>query len=263
MKVFVFQGGLGNQIFEYAYYQHELKKNPHLKYLFPRVKCHNGFELDKWFDVKLNEASSWQKVLYELSRRLQGKGLLRIITDKDIEMSKDSYFAVGYIQTKQFLENDFIRFRDIVLSDENLEYCRLMESTESVAIHIRRGDYLQAQYKSIYGGICTEEYYQKALAKVTSKFKKPSFFVFSNDPVWVRENLQLENAYYINCNTGANSPLDMYLMSKAKAVIMANSTFSYWGAKLNRGAQMVIYPKKWINSPYEVPDIFESNWIGL
>ena len=52
-------------------------------------------------------------------------------------------------------------------------------------------------------------------------------------------------------------------MSKAKAVIMANSTFSYWGAKLNRVAQMVIYPKKWINSPYEVPDIFESNWIGL
>ena len=91
MKVFVFQGGLGNQIFEYAYYQHELKKNPRLKYLFPKAKCHNGFELDKWFDVSLNEASCWQKILYEIAVRLQGKGLLKLIADKDNRLLDDKY----------------------------------------------------------------------------------------------------------------------------------------------------------------------------
>lgn len=263
MKVFVFQGGLGNQIFEYAYYQHELKKNPRLKYLFPKAKCHNGFELEKWFDVSLNEASCWQKILYEIAVRLQGKGLLKLIADKDKSLLDDKYYAVGYVQSRQFAEDGFIHFKDIALSEENSKYCRLLESTESVAVHIRRGDYLQEPFKAIYGGICTEDYYRMALDRVRSQFKNATFFVFSNDAEWVRENLQLEHAYFVSCNSGLNSPIDMYLMSKAKAIIMANSTFSFWAAKLSQSVQMVVYPKKWVNRPLEVPDIFEQSWTGL
>ena len=266
MKVFVFQGGLGNQIFEYAYYQHELKKNPHLKYLFPKVKCHNGFELDKWFDVKLSKASKWQEWLYWLIVRLKGKGIAglanKMIVDKDAFFSKDKYFAEGYLQSKKYLASDFIKFRNIELSAENQRFLDLIENTQSIAIHIRRGDYLQPPYDAIYGGICTDEYYAQAIDIIKRNFDNPTFFVFSNDMDWVKNNLKLGNAYYIDCNTGANSPLDMYLMSKTKGLILANSTFSFWGAHLNPSAKLVIYPKKWINK-FAVPDIFNKEWLGL
>lgn len=263
MKVFVFQGGLGNQIFEYAYYQHELKKNPCLKYLFPNVKCHNGFELNRWFEVTLHEASFLQKKFFELAQRLKSKHLINLIADKDIDLQSDRYFATGYIQSKQFLADGFIQFKDFSLSEENKRYLDLIRSTESIAVHVRRGDYLQEPYKAIYSGICTEEYYKKALDLVNEKFNNPTFFVFSNDMDWVKENLRLENAYYIDCNTGENSPLDMFLMSKTKGLVLANSTFSYWGAKLNGNKELVVYPKKWINKPFEIPNIFDTDWLGI
>lgn len=268
MKVFVFQGGLGNQIFEYAYYSSELKKNPHLKYLFPKVKCHNGFELDKWFDVKLNKATWFQEYLFWLLQRLKPQGLSRffakrLVVDKDKDLSADSYFATGYLQSKKYLTSDFIKFKHLDLAEANQRYLDLIENTESVAIHVRRGDYLQAPYKAIYGNICTDEYYKKALDIVKNKFKNPTYFVFSNDMEWVKNNLKLDNAYYVDCNIGVNSPIDMFLMSKTKGVILANSTFSFWGAQLNNFAKVIVYPQKWINKPYEVPDIFKSNWFGI
>lgn len=266
MKVFVFQGGLGNQIFQYAYYKAMLQSNPHLRCLYPMAKSHNGFELSRWFDVTLNDASFFQKAMYEIARRLQGKSLMgriKMIADKDVDIADDKYFAVGYIQTQRFLQDDFIRFKDLELSTENRAYCRLLETTDSIAIHVRRGDYLQEPYRDIYGGICTDEYYRKALDIVKSKYPNATYFVFSNDAEWVKANLTLDNAHYVDCNTGVNSPMDMFLMSKAKALILANSTFSYWGAKLNNRGPLVIYPKKWINKPYEVPDIFAAEWIGI
>ena len=266
MKVFVFQGGLGNQIFEYAYYQHELKKNLRLKYLFPKVKCHNGFELDKWFEVKLFKASIWQEWLYWFIVRLKSKGMgfwaNMMIVDKDTSFSQDKYFAEGYLQSKRYLSTNFIKFRRMNLSAENKRFLQLIESTQSIAIHIRRGDYLQPPYDAIYGGICTDDYYVQAIDIIKRNFDNPTFFVFSNDMDWVKNNLKLGNAYYIDCNTGADSPLDMYLMSKTKGLILANSTFSFWGARLNTSAKIVVYPKKWINK-LAVPDIFANDWLGI
>lgn len=137
-----------------------------------------------------------------------------------------------------------------------------MHSSNSVSIHIRRGDFLSPQYYEKLGDIATKYYYYNAIEYITNKINDPIFFVFSDDIEWVKLNLQIKNAIYITWNTDKNSYKDMYLMTQCKANIIANSTFSYWGAYLNDNNPVVCYPKKWINSS-DVPDIFPYSWVGL
>lgn len=262
MKVFVFQGGLGNQIFEYAFYKKELENNPKLRYLFP-VKCHNGFELNRWFNVTLNEASIFDRLLYLFADRLKRYGILSMIADKDLADNADCYFVKGFFQDKRYFKDFNIDFKDIKLSNANKQYLEMIKNSNSVAIHVRRGDYLQPPYNEIYGGICTEEYYKAAIEIIRNNFIDPMFFIFSNDKQWVMDNFNLKNAVFVNCNTGLSSPIDLYLMSHAKGNIIANSSFSFWAAYLNRSTQLVVYPKKWFNSKYNAPNIFPSDWFGI
>ena len=106
-----------------------------------------------------------------------------------------------------------------------------MEETQSVSVHIRRGDYLDDVNKSLFGGICTDAYYQKAIAYMREKLPDAKFFFFSDDIPYVREQYQ-ETAYQIvDWNQGRDSLYDMMLMSRCKHNICANSTFSFWGAQ--------------------------------
>lgn len=93
------------------------------------------------------------------------------------------------------------------------------------------------------------------------KFHRPTFFVFSDDIPWVKKNMSIPDAYYIDWNKHEDSYLDMYLMSQCKANIIANSTFSFWGAILGNEKEMVIRPKRWIGN--DVPDIFPSSWFSI
>ncbi len=263
MKAFVFQGGLGNQIFEYAYYNILRKSKPNLGYIFPKGNNHNGFELDKWFDVSLTKGTFFDEWFYPIAKKMKELGIINLIANKDVDPLMDKYYITGYFQNKSYLSDNFIQFRKIELSEENQHFLNLMKSTESIALHIRRGDYLVPPFDSIYGGICTEMYYKKAIKIAEKLFNTPSYFIFSNDMDWVKENFQLNNAFYVECNTGKNSPVDMYLMTHAKANIIANSSFSFWGAYLNKGKSLVVYPKKWFNSKYSAPDIFPQEWIGI
>lgn len=262
MKVFVFQGGLGNQIFEYAFYKKQLENNPNLEYLFP-VKSHNGFELNKWFDVTLNKASFLKKILYIVAIKLKEKKIFNLIADKDQDPNDDNYFVTGFFQDKQYFDNIDISFKEFNLSKANREYLEQIKRTNSVAIHVRRGDYLQPPYDEIYGGICTSKYYQEAVEIIKGKLKDPVFYIFSNDKDWVKNNMNIQNAIYIDCNTGMNSAIDLYLMAHAKANIIANSSFSFWGAYLNRRKPFVVYPQKWFKSKYIAPNIFPSDWLGI
>ena len=119
------------------------------------------------------------------------------------------------------------------------------------------------QMEYFLDNICTTEYYNKAVHIIKKEISNPTFYIFSDDIEWVKNNLPLENACYIDWNTGNQSIYDMYLMTNAKAHIIANSTFSYWGAMLSKSSLITIYPKKWFNSKFAVPNIFPQNWIGL
>jgi hypothetical protein len=263
MKIIVFQGGLGNQIFQYAFYRFQKKNYPQLKWIFASGNSHNGFELNKWFDVEMVHANFLWRIIFRIVHFLKVKGIHDYIIDADANPEKNGIFISGYWQNKKYYQKHFLNFKKLKLSSQNEDIKKRMQSTQSIAIHIRRGDYLQPPYDKIYSGICTIEYYQHAIQIIKMHFDNPQFFIFSDDIEWVKENLKIPNSIFIDWNKGHNSIYDMYLMSHTKANIIANSTFSYWGAFLNSKTEMVIYPKKWFNSQYSTPDIFPKTWLGI
>jgi hypothetical protein len=108
------------------------------------------------------------------------------------------------------------------------------------------------------------DYYSQAIALCREKLgTSVRFFFFSDDIAWVKENIQVENAEYIDWNTGKESIYDMYLMSQASANIIANSTFSYWAAFLNKRNRLVVYPKNWFANGWIPGDIFPDDWVVL
>ena len=130
-----------------------------------------------------------------------------------------------------------------------LEILNEIENSNSISIHIRRGDYMSPENYNMYGCIATPTYYKKAIKVIEEKVENPTFFVFSNDMDWVKKNIQINSrVFYIDINSGNGSYKDMQLMSNCKHNIIANSSFSWWGAWLNENKnKIVIAPKKWIN----------------
>ena len=129
---------------------------------------------------------------------------------------------------------------------------------------MRRGDYIN---NTLYGNICTKDYYLKAIERIKEIKEIDTFCVFSNDIMWCKENLSSFlnecNVIYVDWNHGKNSYQDIYLMSQCNNNIIANSSFSWWGAWLNQNIdKTVICPKKWNNIPnslFEMPD----DWVKI
>lgn len=106
--------------------------------------------------------------------------------------------------------------------------------------------------------------YQRALKSMKEICPSVKFVCFSDDIQWVKQNLELGNrAVFVDWNSGTDSPLDMYLMSQCRYGIMANSTFSYWGARLGRKKNRIYYPEKWWNHGTGLPDIFPNTWVKI
>ena len=261
MKILYFGGGLGNQIFEYTFYlairEHFPEEDIRGIYLNSKFKEHEGgLELENVFNVKLPPTSLKAKLLTGLIylwKKIHPKTNLCSLHNTIVNW--DAIIFNAFKSDISFYENriNWLEFKPIKLSNKNLEIINRMQSTNSVCLHIRRGDFLSIEYMNILANIATVKYYERAIE---------FFFVFSDDIAWCKENMQLSQVTYIDWNIGKDSYIDMYLMTFAKANIIANSTFSYWGAYLNRNNPIVIYPKKWINADY-YPNIFPINWIGL
>ena len=224
-----------------------------------------GLELENVFNVKLPPTSLKAKLLTGLIylwKKIHPKTNLCSLHNTIVNW--DAIIFNAFKSDISFYENriNWLEFKPIKLSNKNLEIINRMLSTNSVCLHIRRGDFLSIEYMNILANIATVKYYERAIEFVQSKLINTFFFVFSDDIAWCKENMQLSQVTYIDWNIGKDSYIDMYLMTFAKANIIANSTFSYWGAYLNRNNPIVIYPKKWINADY-YPNIFPINWIGL
>ena len=138
-----------------------------------------------------------------------------------------------------------------------------MKRYNSVSIHVRRGDYLNGYYYETLGKICDIAYYQRAIGTIKERVDNPHFYIFSDDPDYVTENLTIENATFVNFNRGNDSWQDMYLMSQCKHNIIANSTFSWWGAWLNNNPQkVVVAPSHWFAN-MDNDEIVLPEWIRL
>lgn len=149
------------------------------------------------------------------------------------------------------------------ISDRNREMIRKMQETESVSVHIRRGDYLDAANRPVFGGICTNDYYRAAIGFLKEKYPQAAFFFFSDDIPYVREHYLEEASEIIDWNNGKNSIYDMMLMSSCRHNICANSTFSFWGARLNPyESKVMIRPSIHKNTQICIPEQMKELWAG-
>lgn len=264
-------GGLGNQMFQYAMYKSLENKGKLVKLdsksFYETKKEHNGYELERIFDIKPNKPTKEDlekfdenniSTLFKIKRKLFGDKKFvydtkEYVFNKDVYKLKNSYLN-GYWQSIKYfegIENDIkkdFRFKN-QLDNKNLEILNEIENSNSISIHIRRGDYMSPENYNMYGCIATPTYYKKAIKVIEEKVENPTFFVFSNDMDWVKKNIQINSrVFYIDINSGNGSYKDMQLMSNCKHNIIANSSFSWWGAWLNENKnKIVVAPKKWIN----------------
>lgn len=277
MKIVKYIGGLGNQMFIYAFsvalretFRQEILVDTHY---YKSRNFHNGLEIERIFGIHLAEAKlidklrmSWYFPNYWIDYHLLGKLPARKNTVRELPGQKVNFellgdssdkFYDGYWQSYQYFDScrDVIlkefTFPKISMEDKlNFELNeRLKNEENSVGIHIRRGDYLK-NWK--YRGLCGIDYYQKAIAYILEHIKSPKFFLFSDDINWVKENISpLLKGYdvtFVNWNHNINSYKDMQLMAMCKNLIIANSSFSWWAAYLNQNNPIVVAPEKWINS---------------
>ena len=150
-------------------------------------------------------------------------------------------------------------------NDNNKRIINMMRESDSVSIHVRRGDYQNSvHWRVILGDICDKKYYEDAIEKVYSLLSKPVFFIFSDDIEWVKSNLNLDHPVFVDWNQGENSFRDIQLMSYCKVNIIANSTFSLCASWLNVNTNPIrIVPSKWLNSYFDnlLIKYIPSDWI--
>lgn len=271
MKIVVFGGGLGNQIFEYGFYKH-LKLNFKSEKVYGIyhgrwLNEHNGLEIDRIFQVKLPKQSFIALIVASGLFLLKKIGLYSKLIDMGTRtVNPNAIVYNGCKVNKAFIPKgtDWLKFKIFELNPQNDFVLNRINECNSVFVHIRRGDYLSDKYRKRFEGTCPITYYHSAISFMEKNFEKPFYFVFSDDIEWVKKNIQLpSNATYITWNTGKDSYIDMYLMSNCKAGIIANSTFSFWAARLGKEKKIVTYPERWINTEDGAPDIFPDSWIKL
>lgn len=185
----------------------------------------------------------------------------------------DNTHLIGFWQSEKYFKNikstiyedfDFNKVKNI--SGSNSAYLRKINETNSVSIHVRRGDYVtNSEYNKIHG-TTNENYYKSAVEHIYKNLDSPHFYIFSDDINWVKENLEFPGSYqYIEANTGRSAIFDMWLMSTCKHNIIANSSFSWWAAWLNSNEnKMVIAPSKWFQSiEHDTSDVIPPHWIKI
>lgn len=290
MKIVDVIGGLGNQMFQcaFALALKKLYANEEIKLEvihFNGYGLHNGFEITRVFPnyplviagkdeikklTRYIPNYQWSRIARRFIRPRKTEYLQRyqeayIYKYAPFDIKGDMYYE-GYWMSPTYF--DFCRsevlqayrFRPFD-TDDNNEYAKMLEADNSVTIHVRRGDYVGADS---FKDICTLSYYRNSISEVKKYIKTPVFFVFSNDLEWCRENLKDEFGdsvvHYVNNNKGMESYRDMQLMSLARCNILANSSFSWWGAYLNQRKDHIVFcPNKWVNN-LDYKDHYVDTW---
>lgn len=289
MVIIEMSGGLGNQMFQYALYCKfkSLHKEVALDTSFFRSKqklrkmeigifCLNYREITDEEAAEIKGYgycdSLFDKIQHKIKRKICHPNYL--IYEDNIENFQPEIFGMDQVYLSGYWQNEKY-FSDIAgeihknfsfpldMDLKNKEILSRIKQENSVSVHVRRGDYLLAKNENVYGGICTEEYYKKAIAYMDAQINSPHYFLFTDDVKWAEKNMRYPNMTIISNNTGSNSYIDMFLMSQCKHNIIANSSFSWWGAWLNQNEKkMVIAPKRWFNN-HENTDIICENWITI
>ncbi|MBR1796752.1 MAG: alpha-1,2-fucosyltransferase [Clostridiales bacterium] len=283
MIIVQFSGGLGNQLGQYGLYlEYEARG---FKTYADLSWYRNGQSTDGKVDIRSMELSLLGLSVKECPKLYEyyGKqgGLHRYIRRLCVGhtyMEEGYKFTPalldvdrGYVMGGSFIGEEYITNcadelrSSISFKGTDAPYIKEMErrisETDSVSIHMRLGDYLNNN--SLYGNICTPEYYRRAVEHIRSNVPDATFFLFSNDVKAASELLGIEGVVPVEGNTGDRSYLDMYLMSRCRHNIIANSTFSWWGAWLNnKEGRIVICPTTLLNG-YDNGSVYCNDWVRI
>ena len=285
-------GGLGNQMFQYAAGRALSLRRGQSFHLdvsgFSCYQLHQGFELQKVFDcaAELTQEEGVRRILgwqnSNVIKKVLAYPLFAMFRRSEyvvephfnywdgLERVPNNCYLVGYWQSeKYFLDFQFDIRRDfsfkVPLSGVNAELAKDISSTNSVSIHVRRGDYVANLKANRTHGTCAVDYYENAIRYIADRVISPQFFIFSDDIDWVRRNLPIDGpCQYVGHNQGGDSFNDMHLMSLCKHQIIANSSFSWWGAWLNASTdKIVVAPKRWFAIERNTADLLPDSWVAL
>jgi hypothetical protein len=292
------KGGLGNQMFQYAFgvtMSYKLKSDLVFDLSFndniPKAKgiTNRSFQLTIFnilpIEISKNDLRKLKPLFNRVVNTIATKiGINGIQTssyflekqygyNKRINIISSNCYLSGYWQSYYYFESIEPKIRELFtfksdLNGENLNRLNLIIGTNSVSIHIRRTDFLNNKSHDIHGS-CSLTYYKDAIELVNSKIQSPHYFIFSDDIEWVKENDLFSNlqATFIFGNIMDKSYIDMQLMSNCKHNIIANSSFSWWGAWLNGNPdKLVVAPKQWfLNAELnkQTNDLIPQKWVRI
>lgn len=294
------QGGLGNQLFQFitgyvlakknkinlriniesfnSYNREfELDKFPEIRKLnIPKIKNYNLF-----FKIYLYLYHKFYKIL-KISRIYKFRNYFFFLDKQEFEKSPfifnqdllkkkiiKNLSIIGFFQSEKY----FVRYKKIVLKLFKFSriknklvqnHLNLIKNMNSVAIHIRRGDYFNNPKVRNVHGILGQDYYKKSISYIKKRVKNPFYFIFSDDVELVKKTFfffNKKNYIFIDTKSSIN---DLHLMSNCKHFIIANSTFSWWGAWLSKNKDKIICaPKNWVRAKISTPDIIPESWIKI
>lgn len=281
------KGGLGNQMFQYAFGRAlSLARNTDLRLDVEDSSTLKGIKTDiqrpfllDHFKIKATIATKEEIRNTRKAFLLYFSKLWRKLINYNyyafdpsfLKKKDDTYFEGLWWQSEKY----FNAIRETLLKDFELkegfgtEAEKVAESIRQteypVSIHVRRGDYANDPLTLAYHGLATLEYYKEALIAITKKVAHPVFYVFSDDINWAKEHITFPYPALFVSERTISAPEELVLMSQCKHHIIANSSFSWWGAWLSKSPdKVVIAPKKWIaDETVNTSDVCPEEWLRI
>lgn len=272
-------GGLGNQMFQFAFGYSAAKSsetslhldirsyNSHVERIF---QLKSVFDIDSpLYDGAIPYPRAWWKRL--LRPDLHNLAYIKephFHFSEDLKI-QDQVYLDGYWQSYKYfasVEDDIrqiFKFKNS-LSPSRERLRQKICNSSSVSLHIRRGDYIQNHITNSVHGVCGLEYYEKCIEIIKGRLKQPVFYVFSDDPDWCSEVFKgLANCEIISRDPVASDWEELCLMSLCSHNIIANSSFSWWGGWLNASPdKIVIAPNQWfLSAEYNTKDLIPKTWV--
>lgn len=270
----LFTGGLGNQLFQFVFmlYQKDILGFNRAEYNISSYgfqPIHSGFQADQIFNFerfeenKTNYYSPFFRILKRMSRQYKlFKWLCPIIYERDYKEDCHQIIYEGFWQKAKYYEAVKEALpnytKGILSSFPDVELMRKVEESESVFVHVRRGDYVN---NPTYCDLTEGDYYQEAITYIQKRMGHPLFFVFSDDIEWCRSYFGIrEDFVFVEYNN--QTPInDLALMSCCHAAIIANSSFSWWGAALGK-KEIVLHSPLYFKS-HGQPELYLKEWIEI
>lgn len=298
MVIIQLAGGLGNQMFQYALYLQfqnlhkdvriddvagfveDEKRDPALAAFGITYEKADPKEIEQMLDASL---LFWHRVRRKLFGRKRKSYFEEDKRFKPEIFTWDDIYLEGYWQTEKYFSGIADQVKAAFDVDRLLtgrsgdghetaesqgvrpqirDYLQQIGNTQSVSLHIRRGDYLTPENQALFGNICTDTYYKEAMRRMREQYPGCRFFLFSNDKEWAREQLSCMDVTVVDL-PGDSDHAEFALMSKCKHHILANSSFSWWASYLNPNPDKTIFaPPKWLNG-WDCQDFYREDMLKI